>query len=766
MKRARTGAIFLAAAALGLACLRERGGPGGAVWTDPGAPASLAAGLALLAFWAAAALRAGRAAALTIDPRGRGAAAALWTIFHAYVLVLLMVLCAAAAGQINAIFLTILAAVVYIAIGKRYGRDGAEREAVHETAARAAAHGTGLAALFRNHPLASLIVAVVAALTMVNAVWAFILPPFAHDDFTYHLVFPVEWAQSGTLSMKAVPFGNHSPPYYPMNTEMFYLWLFLPFREAFHINASQVLFLGLSVLALLDIFRRCGASVRASLVAAALFCLSPVAVAEAGKAYVDVAFAAFFLVSLNAVLAYGSRPTRLKALQLAAAIGVFAGTKIPGVVFSAVILIPLLAVVLFLAARKASRQADGRNGQAARIRSGAAAAVLAAAVAIFFAAGGWWYVRNLIVTGNPVFPLDVELFGATLFQGAYGREALPFSNIATLLELHTPPLLALLAAGAIVTAAGVVGSRRGGRPAPGAALLAGLLLPALLAALFHFFLPFDYARFVLALCGLAGALLLVPLDAGRSIRLAAEVAILAVLAASFLVPPWREKLLLPLLEGARLENSVLVWGAFALGLLTAGAFVLSQAAGARPLMKTGSAACSAALLFFFFWAGSLTADPDGAHFSADFRKSREPYIHLHRNYRGLTVAAAGTNRSFLLYGRDFSSRVRYVNVNRSRGWMLHDFVHASRNDRAAPGSDRNAVRLYRRDARYPAWAANLDAAGADILFVERLTGFNLQKEYARDAQGFPLESIWAERHPEKFRKVYDSPVARIYEVLR
>jgi len=764
MKRARAGAVLLAAAALALACLRERGGPGGAVWTDPGAPASLAAGLALLAFWIAAAWRAGRAASCWVNPHEPGAVTMLWTAFYAYVLVLIMVLCAAVAGQINAIFLTILSAGVFVAMGFRREEDvPANLSAAPlpaEGAASSAAEGAAIIRVIREHPLASLIVAAVAALVAVNAAWAFILPPFAHDDFTYHLAFPVEWAQSGALSMKAVPFGNHSPPYYPMNTEMFYLWLFLPFREAFHINASQVFFLGIAVLALHAIFRRCGASVRASLTAAALFCLSPVAVAEMGKAYVDVAFAAFFLVAVNAALAFRGRPSRLKALQFAAAAGIFAGTKVPGAVFTVLILLPLFAAVLHLASRRKPR-----------VRTGTAAMTLAAAVCVFVAAGGWWYVRNLIVTGNPVFPLSVDVFGLTLFQGAYGRGALPPSNIATLLDLAAPPLLAVLAAGALFTIVAAFAALRrkpSEGPAaaqPGAALLAGLLLPAVLAALFHFLLPFDYARFVLALCGLAGAVLLVPLDAGRTLRRGAGLLILAALAASFAHPAWREKLLLPLHE-ARFESTALVRGALALGLLAAAALAVLVLMRARPLFRTVLGACSVVLLFFLFWAGSVVADPDGAHFAADFKKSREPYIHLHQSYRGVTVAAAGTNRTFLLYGRHFSNRVVYVNVNRSRGWMFHDFVRAFRGDRATLSSDRNAVRLYRRDARYPAWTANLDAAAVDILFVERLTGFNLQKEYARDRQGFPLESMWAERHPEKFRKVYDSPVARIYEIVR
>src|SRR4030095_6601829 len=33
-----------------------------------------------------------------------------------------------------------------------------------------------------------------------------------------------------------------------------------------------------------------------------------------------------------------------------------------------------------------------------------------------------WYVRNLSLTGNPLYPVDVKLFGVTLFHGLFGTE--------------------------------------------------------------------------------------------------------------------------------------------------------------------------------------------------------------------------------------------------------------------------------------------------------------------------------------------------------
>ena len=38
--------------------------------------------------------------------------------------------------------------------------------------------------------------------------------------------------------------------------------------------------------------------------------------------------------------------------------------------------------------------------------------------------GGFWFVRNWVLTGNPLYPLEVRLLGRTLLPGWYGPEAM------------------------------------------------------------------------------------------------------------------------------------------------------------------------------------------------------------------------------------------------------------------------------------------------------------------------------------------------------
>jgi hypothetical protein len=85
---------------------------------------------------------------------------------------------------------------------------------------------------------------------------------------------------------------------------------------------------------------------------------------------------------------------------------------------------------------------------------------------------------------------------------------------------------------------------------------------------------------------------------------------------------------------------------------------------------------------------------------------------------GCRVAYAGTNLPYYLLGNGLRNEVRYVNIDRHRDWVLHDY-HREAQARgqghwpnSRPGWDR-----LRPD--FPAWLDNLDAEGIQLLAVTR-----------------------------------------------
>src|SRR5262249_54130320 len=116
---------------------------------------------------------------------------------------------------------------------------------------------------------------------------------------------------------------------------------------------------------------------------------------------------------------------------------------------------------------------------------------------------------------------------------------------------------------------------------------------------------------------------------------------------------------------------------------------------------------------------------------------------------GSRVAYAGTNLPYYLMGKGLRNEVRYVNIDRHRDWLLHDY-HREALDHgrgpwpnSRPGWDR-----IRPD--YSAWLANLDAEGIQLLVVTRVNRGEGEHNVA-DAEGFPIERQWAESHPDRFQ---------------
>ena len=217
-----------------------------------------------------------------------------------------------------------------------------------------------------------------------------------YDSLVYHLAAPAQYIRQGHIV--ELPFDHHT--YFAFSLEMLYmvglLWSGPVLAKLFHWLMLPIICATLIGSGSRYLSRRAG------LASSAIWCSLPLVQLEASTAYIDLGLVAFTLLALTCFWRW--RETFLETdvetsstrsasyLILAGAFcGFCMGTKYLGVltlvwIFSATILV----------------MARARRFETKTVSSFVAIALLI---------GGGWYARNMVWTGNPVFPFAYSVFG-------------------------------------------------------------------------------------------------------------------------------------------------------------------------------------------------------------------------------------------------------------------------------------------------------------------------------------------------------------------
>lgn len=240
------------------------------------------------------------------------------------------------------------------------------------------------------------------AQTIINL----ITPAANWDSLNYQLYMPAFWYQQRQLAMVSLPYGDVAPPYYPMNANLFYLWLILPFDTIAVADIGQAPFALLTALSVYMIARQLDLSPVVARRAGILTLFVPMVSATAGLwSTNDVIFAAIWLLSL-AMVQRAARTATLRDLVLASiALGLTIGTKGFALTFG-ILLAPWLAWAWW------------RYGCCSwqRLGLGAIAMIIPLGTLASFS-----YVRNWLLTGNPLYPYRFR-FGWITLPGLVDRQ--------------------------------------------------------------------------------------------------------------------------------------------------------------------------------------------------------------------------------------------------------------------------------------------------------------------------------------------------------
>jgi hypothetical protein len=593
-------------------------------------------------------------------------------------------------------------------------------------------------------------------------------PLTLYDSLSYHLLFPARWLQEHRLFLIATPFSDEAQAYAPANGELFFVWLMAPFHGDLIARVGQLPFYLLIAIALYALGRRLGATPGRAAYVPAFFLVARPIVEQAVGADVDLVCWAMFLTSLYlGFTALDSNDARDWALWGVSA-GLYFGTKYVSLIYAPLVLaVPLL---------------NGFRRQPLWALPGV----------IAFAAP--WYLRNWIIAGSPIYPSSVAVAGWTIAQGAFTRSAMN----ASVFHTTDPKLLPVMLAHAFGTPLFLIwpplvliGAWAMRSAAPRREALFLLLAPLVMIPLYWFGVPDNIdSRFLLP----AAMLALVPIafvsrtnrawNASMHVLLAAGIAwmIVGVRAELPVQVPWFMGGWLAL-DGIVAPTSRLAF--FAVAAISAiAAFALPRIA--LPIMTTIVAvAATAVCIGSTTWCGPQRCGL--LTLSSTFVRPTmvDGWQWIDANVHDATIAYTGNNVPYPLAGAHLTNRVRYVNIDRHREWLFHDYDRAfrRRSDDALPAAplatpsgvltpltgprrwhvDAVRPRSERVDGDASAWTANLKSLAVDRLFVSALSAYEIDY-VAHNAGGFPVEDDWARADPAAFTPLYENAQIRIYAV--
>jgi hypothetical protein len=232
------------------------------------------------------------------------------------------------------------------------------------------------------------------------------------DMTTFHLPNVARWIQQGTFWQldEFVPYRSFGT--YPNTSDVVTLGAILPFRNDFLVRFVNYPFLGITGLATYALGRELRAPAATSALLTAALLATPAVTLFALQGLADTLMLATFATGL--VFLFRHRRTGLKSDLLLAGLGL-------GISFGTKWYAPA-AVIAAITVWAAASLLERKPVRAVVLQ----VATLAGMVALL---GGFWLLRNLVETGNPVFPLQVKLGGITLFDAPrdLNRDLIGFS---------------------------------------------------------------------------------------------------------------------------------------------------------------------------------------------------------------------------------------------------------------------------------------------------------------------------------------------------
>ena len=267
---------------------------------------------------------------------------------------------------------------------------------------------------WRESPAALVALAVIAALIFARLARSLVAPPLGWDSFTYHLVKPASWVQTGGFVTEAAPDAWGYYEYFQPYGEVLWAWAMLPVRGDALIGPAGLAVWASGLLGVYASARAFGAAMRPATLAALAVVLTPSVINFATTGYVDNTTLALFALSVAFLQRWFKDGAPVDALMAIGGLAVLGGVKFSSLP-PAALGMSLVVVSLVVRRVRARRPVAGLL----------ALGVLAGSLALPP------YVRAWRDTGSPTYPFRVELAGVPVFAGNPQLEAVFARRVPT-----------------------------------------------------------------------------------------------------------------------------------------------------------------------------------------------------------------------------------------------------------------------------------------------------------------------------------------------
>ncbi len=571
-------------------------------------------------------------------------------------------------------------------------------------------------------------------------------PPVYADSWQMHLAFPAAWIKSGNLDTPFQIFGSRpmldpgalessAGSYYPINPQLFFMWLMMPLRNAFLADVGEAPFYIIGIVAVYSILRRYNINKNIALLSGFLWALIPNIFKQLKSgSQIDIICVVLFLLVFYTLLLLKFDFTLRNTILFGISIGLFVGTKVTNLIWLAASL-PFISYLLYTGLKTK------------KITFGKILSFLSVVSLMIILFGSFRYIKNYIFTGNPVFPVELKIFGKTIFEGlldniSYKQQIalnVKFDLIRFIFrEGLGVQFLAIILPGLFLPILFLGYLRKRVQPLGENLLL--FITPLLMLVLYAYFINVHTVRylFVFLSMGLVTSVIFIT-TFSRGEKYIIFIAFISILTAAF-----------KLANGYELVVSILLSLLFFITL----AVYKKQIAAFYKSKKLGKFILGVLLLEFLFlvFLNNKYDREEFDRYPLIFSKKEAWQRDIGKGWKALNeltkegakVAFTGRQEFYPLYGSKLKNQVKYVSVNEK------EIIPYNKPDGQ-----------YRKNKDFTAWRENLKKEKIEYLFI-MLPCFDNRE--LPDPKKFPVEDDWAIEHPEDFQLLFNNSLSRIYKV--